>query len=172
MDCGYVCCSGNEALPLFAADPSSPPAARPLPSPPVRLCRLNASSGGSNARHYLSTPGSPSMSLIRSKQRVEKTWENLLETRRSCVIPPTEGRRSPIYDVLATTTWSFSSLSSLAFLFFCQGFWWFFFFFLFFASSFKRGRFHFLTPMEWTMETLLFSTGRFVDWHSCKISIY
>lgn len=55
------------------------------------------------------------MSLIRSKQRVEKTWENLLETRRSCMIPPTEGRRSPIYDVFATTTWSFSSLSSLVF---------------------------------------------------------
>lgn len=70
------------------------------------------------------------MSLIRSKQRVEKTWENLLETRRSCMIPPTEGRRSPIYDVLATTTWSFSSLSSLAFFVRVRdGFSFFFFFF-------------------------------------------
>lgn len=70
------------------------------------------------------------MSLIRSKQRVEKTWENLLETRRSCMIPPTEGRRSPIYDMLATTTWSFSSLSSLAFFVRVRdGFSFFFFFF-------------------------------------------
>lgn len=81
------------------------------------------------------------MSLIRSKQRVEKTWENLLETRRSCMIPPTEGRRSPIYDMLATTTWSFSSLSSLAFFVRVRDGFSFFFFFSRWAF-FKRGRFH------------------------------
>lgn len=82
------------------------------------------------------------MSLIRSKQRVEKTWENLLETRRSCMIPPTEGRRSPIYDVLATTTWSFSSLSSLAFFVRVRDGFSFFFFFFSRRAFFKRGRFH------------------------------
>lgn len=67
----------------------------------------------------------------------ENLREPLLETRRSCVIPPTELRRSPIYDVLAIATPSFPGFVVAGY--FCQhGF------FLSFEARFHA-----------TMETLL-----------------
>ena len=101
MDCGYVCCSGNEAS--LSARPHVRRHRLPLSVFVVseRVCRR------SNARHYLSTPGH-SVDVSDKEQRRRGggkggSGENLREPPRDMSIQWSHRRRD---DVLQFTTCS------------------------------------------------------------------
>lgn len=125
MDCGYVCCSGNEALPSSQPTPSS-------------SSRLLACPSLSSERVYqrfecTSLPVNTGIPVDVSDKEQAEGGENLREPPRDTSI---------LYDPTDRGT-TFSNLrrarhDDMIFLefvvagFFCQGSWWFFFFLFFF----------------------------------------